>query len=1271
MRFVPQWRKSVNQRWIEDTVKDYVSSLNYCVTRYQIHDCDESESLFCCIHSPCLAAFFSIVPRESHIEAFVPKVEDEIRVWRDKNNWKNLDLNLVLLLENPETTQVFSDLRRDTTLCRKFAFFSTSPSDLRSKFAYLPFTPLDTGKALSLRVLSLSPEALLRRGGANQEFAQDLVASRPGAQALADKVTTKDYLLTGKADMSFVATTTEEWERSSSQYDNQYKVLLESVSLTNFRGIGRRVDLPLGEGITVVFGSNGTGKTSICDAIEWAVVGSIARVEKPDGDARTHEVERSIINYFASDQSASVELKLKATGGYVRRSISKSLTQSVFTSKGNDDWGAILTATQSLRRPGLDLRRARGAFRSSHILEQSTIRDFLFRDPVERFEALNRILGYEDLVRLTSKLRKVRWFVDDALRQREPERSEALQKLREREAEAEAIEKSIKDRESAVSFPPASDRVFKEVAAEAKAYLPTPEPPDVLSKAAMKQWLTDATEALAAVANSLKDTLEKVGGYLRLAEEVVTEKKDTQELKTKISTVASVEKKLREKISEMDNNLERITSMSAEIEANLNSIRRDLAALQWVSSNSVNLRQEEHKMKAEQEELIRVDEQVHKRQVELQHLQDRLNTVGKQVAAKMQELKKTVARRSAIEELIKLRQEWSHTVDSLRELNKRKDDLARRIDQQEKDVESLLAGRTEARGNYTQLRKQVEAEEVVNSRRAQLLAELRQTLSAVDKACPFCGFKYEDHADLLRHMEKVEESPSEVYQLALAKAQQTEKKLSLLEDEIKEKQNVLNILRHRSDENVQCAHAAKIRLLELRDKASILGILSNDADEGFVPEEAQLHAALAEASVSSVKQVLDDLKLEEQNLRSGILRMQEVIGNLTMTRQATDASIRERHERINSLHMQASEESAIDFLALPEIEVQERITRLQKTIIEKTGSIHEFEVAQRSVDQERTSILQRADNLQRQLEQWQLQVAVASQRETNLKASLLSIGVEGGVSPSVITTFQSHLEARISKIHQLHKSCSILAEILQLETMKEELSRAKENVEHEKNELASITNEIKRVKEKLSQIDQMSKAFQELTVMDMTETLKALSAPLNNIFERLNGHPLFGALRIEPNKKNKTVTFRVETPHQNSEKSSNVEIPMDVPPRSYLSDAQLNIVALSIFLSIALYQTWSKFKLIVIDDPVQQMDDLNAASFIDLIREVSIQNRRQFVITTCNDEFYRLALSKLSCLNTRKVTQFRAYRLEGLRQEGPEIIVDAPYWDNDEVKECV
>ena len=127
----------MSQRWIEDTVIDYVSSLHQRTSMYQVHECKEYESLFCCLSSPCLSAFFSTVPGDLSVETFVPKVEDEIRVWRDENKWKYLDLNLILLLEKPETNQVLSNLRRDTTLCRKFPIYSTGPSDLQKKLEFL------------------------------------------------------------------------------------------------------------------------------------------------------------------------------------------------------------------------------------------------------------------------------------------------------------------------------------------------------------------------------------------------------------------------------------------------------------------------------------------------------------------------------------------------------------------------------------------------------------------------------------------------------------------------------------------------------------------------------------------------------------------------------------------------------------------------------------------------------------------------------------------------------------------------------------------------------------------------------------------------------------------------------------------------------------------------------------------------------------------------------------------------------------------------------
>ena len=50
-------------------------------------------------------------------------------------------------------------------------------------------------------------------------------------------------------------------------------------------------------------------------------------------------------------------------------------------------------------------------------------------------------------------------------------------------------------------------------------------------------------------------------------------------------------------------------------------------------------------------------------------------------------------------------------------------------------------------------------------------------------------------------------------------------------------------------------------------------------------------------------------------------------------------------------------------------------------------------------------------------------------------------------------------------------------------------------------------------------------------------------------------------------------------------------------PYLYLSNAQLNVLALSIFLSLGSKQTWSNVDSLLLDDPVQHLDDLDALFF--------------------------------------------------------------------------
>lgn len=51
-----------------------------------------------------------------------------------------------------------------------------------------------------------------------------------------------------------------------------------SVKIKNFRGIKGEVTLPLDAGLTVIYAVNGTGKSTLCHAVEWVLTGEVAEV---------------------------------------------------------------------------------------------------------------------------------------------------------------------------------------------------------------------------------------------------------------------------------------------------------------------------------------------------------------------------------------------------------------------------------------------------------------------------------------------------------------------------------------------------------------------------------------------------------------------------------------------------------------------------------------------------------------------------------------------------------------------------------------------------------------------------------------------------------------------------------------------------------------------------------------------------------------------------------------------------------------------------------
>jgi ABC-type cobalamin/Fe3+-siderophores transport system ATPase subunit len=113
-------------------------------------------------------------------------------------------------------------------------------------------------------------------------------------------------------------------------------------------------------------------------------------------------------------------------------------------------------------------------------------------------------------------------------------------------------------------------------------------------------------------------------------------------------------------------------------------------------------------------------------------------------------------------------------------------------------------------------------------------------------------------------------------------------------------------------------------------------------------------------------------------------------------------------------------------------------------------------------------------------------------------------------------------------------------------------------------------------------------------------------------------------------------------------------------PRFFLSNAQGNVLAIAIFLSLAAKRTWCRMDTLLMDDPVQHLDDLDAVALLDAIREAAMGRfgtRKQVVVSTCDRNLYLLMLRKFRALQDHGLS-CTGISLVDRGRLGPEVVYD-------------
>lgn len=219
-----------------------------------------------------------------------------------------------------------------------------------------------------------------------------------------------------------------------------------------------------------------------------------------------------------------------------------------------------------------------------------------------------------------------------------------------------------------------------------------------------------------------------------------------------------------------------------------------------------------------------------------------------------------------------------------------------------------------------------------------------------------------------------------------------------------------------------------------------------------------------------------------------------------------------------------------------------------------------------------------------------------------------------GISLLLVEQKIELLEKELSAIKKITEDIYSLEKIY---NENENLLKIKE-IENERNHLITKKNRLK-----IAQDDfiALGKHFDDVILNSVKNKSKQYKEKIQIIYNLLNPHLNFNELNIEVGEtragwKN---SLRLELPLPGSNVVAN--------PTYIFSSAQTNLLAIAVFLTFALDTKWSNLETIFLDDPIQNMDDINIYAFTDLIRKIS--EKKQVFFSTHDDRIKDFIMMKM------------------------------------------